>query len=70
MDSIKWNADAEPLNADWAQIIYDVRCNDPENLLMDSVADGDLLADEETMALDALVVPYQPESRLMQTLNS
>ena len=65
MDSIKWNADAEPLNADWAQIIYDVRCNDPENLLMDSVADGDLLADEETMALDALVVPYQQLARRM-----
>lgn len=68
MDSIKWNEDAEPINADWAQIIYDVRCSDPENLMMDSVADGDLLADEETVALDALVVPYQQLERRMMIM--
>lgn len=65
MDSIKWTADAEPLNTDWAQVLYAIRRDDPENLMMDSVADGDILADEEVVTLDALVVPYQQLTRRM-----
>ncbi len=66
MDSIIWTEATEPQNTTLADVIYNIRREDPENLLMDSVMPGDILADaDEVLMLDALVVPYQQLTRRM-----
>lgn len=66
MESILWNEAAEPCNTSLADVVYNIRREDPENLLMDSVTSEDILAEADAVLMfDALVVPYQQLLRRM-----
>ena len=69
MESILWTEAAEPRNTSLADVIYNIRREDPENLLMDSVTSADILADaDDVLMFDALVVPYQQLLRRMNIM--
>jgi len=69
MESILWTEAAEPCNTSLADVIYNIRREDPENLLMDSVTSADILADaDDVLMFDALVVPYQQLLRRMNIM--
>lgn len=66
MESILWNEAAEPCDTSLADVVYNIRREDPENLLMDSVTSEDILAEADAVLMfDALVVPYQQLLRRM-----
>ncbi len=69
MESILWTEAAEPRNTSLADVIYNIRREDPENLLMDSVTSADILSDaDDVLMFDALVVPYQQLLRRMNIM--
>lgn len=63
---IVWDAAANPVNGDLAGIIYGLRREDAEGLLLDSLTVADILAEADCeLALDALVIPLNKLERKM-----
>ncbi len=66
MEIIQWNENSEPRRSTLADVLYNIRREDPENQLMDSVTPEDIIADSEgVLQFDALVIPYQQLQRRM-----
>lgn len=71
MDAIAWNLNGAPANIDMPGLMYRMRQEDSDGLLLDAVAVADVLEDaDETLALDALVVPMNKLERKMQQLQA
>lgn len=71
MKKIAWGENALPVGTSLDRVLYDVRRNDSEGLLMDGVTVAEIMEDaEETMALDALVVPFVRLDRQMGILRN
>lgn len=57
MTEIKWDSEAMPANSDLATVIYGLRLDDRDGLLLDAVQMSDIMEDAESFeVLDALVV--------------
>ena len=56
---VHWNADAQPYDQTISKVLYDLRCADSENLLLDAVSMADILEDSDgVMLLDAMTTPF------------
>ena len=69
MKRVFWTEQAEPIETSFARVLYDIRREDPDDLLMDSVTAYDIACDYDgLMALDALVVPFKTLERQMNVM--
>jgi hypothetical protein len=60
MAKIFWNEQAEPINMSLARVLYGIRTEDPDDMMLDSVVEADFYEDaDEIIALDALIVPFR-----------
>lgn len=65
-----WDSAAYPVGRDLADLIYALRRDDAEGLLLDSVTVSEILEDSEgELTLDALVVQYNKAERKVEQLN-
>lgn len=68
---LEWDDNAAPVGVSLDYVLYDVRRNDADGLLLDSVTVAEIMDDADSvMALDALVVPYQRLERQMNIIRS
>lgn len=66
-----WDSNANPVGTDIAGIIYGIRRDDRDGLMLDSVTVADILEDADgEMTLDALVVPVAKLERKMAQLQA
>lgn len=71
MNEIQWDSAALPVGTDLAGVIYALRSEDTDGLLLDSVTADDILeAADSVLALDALVVPVAQLDRKMKQLQN
>ena len=71
MSEIQWDSAALPVNTDLAGIMYQLRTEDTDGLLLDSVTVADILEDAESvLALDALVIPMNMLDRKTKQLQN
>ena len=69
MKLVHWNRDAEPVGTSFARVLYDVRRDDHEGLLLDSITEADIIEDSDgTLTLDALVSLFSQIERRMGIL--
>lgn len=73
MNPTPWNADAQPANATLQQVLYGIRVEDRDNLMLDAVSLADIYADPDVArqpqpVLDALVVEVNRLTRKMDVL--
>ena len=69
MKLVHWNRDAEPVGTSFAHVLYDVRRDDHEGLLLDSITEADIIEDSDgTLTLDALVSLFSQIERRMGIL--
>lgn len=60
MAKVIWNEQAEPINTSLARVLYGIRTEDPDDMMLDSVVESDFYEDaDEIIALDALIVPFR-----------
>jgi len=60
MAKVLWNEQAEPINTSLARVLYGIRTEDADDLMLDSVIEADFYEEaDEIMALDALIVPFR-----------
>lgn len=70
-NEVTWDSAANPVGTDLATIIYGLRREDAEGLLLDAVTVADILEDSDgESVMDALVVPYAKLERKMQQLQT
>lgn len=68
MDNVQWNEDV-PADNSLADLLYWLRQNDPDGLLLDPMTPPDIDSEAEAeVALDALVLPFNQLQRKMQQL--
>jgi hypothetical protein len=71
MNEITWDSAANPVEKDLPTILYGLRREDTDGLLLDAVTVADILEDADAeMALDALVVPLNLLERKMTQLQT
>lgn len=69
MSATKWDADGNPVGTDWATLIYGLRQQDSDSLLLDSVTEDEILEDaDRVIQLDAMVTVYAKLQRKMNQL--
>ena len=60
MAKVFWNEQAEPINTSLARVLYGIRTEDADDMMLDSVVESDFYEDaDEIIALDALIVPFR-----------
>lgn len=68
---VQWNADALPYDQTINKVLYDLRCVDSDNLLLDAVSMADILEDSDgVMLLDAMTTPFSQLPRMMAMLKT
>lgn len=67
----QWDENANPIGTDTAGLIYNLRREDGDGLLLDAVSVADILEDSEGVeTLDALIAPFSQVQRKMTVLQS
>lgn len=68
MQTVYWDSHCEPIRTNLAKIIYDLRRDGEDDLLMDSVEPRDFYQEYGRLEFDALVTPYSRIERKMQIM--
>lgn len=68
MQKIFWDENANPVDTNLAHVIYELRREDPDDLMMDSVSIDDFNADTASEVYDALVLESRVLERKMQVM--
>lgn len=68
MQKVYWDSHCEPIRTNLAKIIYDLRRDGEDDLLMDSVEPRDFYQEYGRLEFDALVTPYNRIERKMQIM--
>lgn len=68
MHKIYWDATAQPIGASVADVIYHLRADDADDLLMDAVSVDDFELDASEVLYDALDVEYRMLERKMNVM--
>ncbi|WP_313453315.1 defense against restriction DarA-related protein [Stutzerimonas nitrititolerans] len=69
MNETVWDSAANPVGCDFADLIYQLRRDDSDGLMLDAVSVADIMeASEGEAALDALVVQYNKAERKAEQL--
>lgn len=70
-NAIVWDSAANPVGTDLAGLIYQIRREDTDSLMLDAVTVADILADSDgELALDALVIPFNQLERKMTQMQA